>query len=103
MGNCIETLRGYCPETEKNRIDQEEEAKSEVEKGREKSNNVRIKIVLTKEELEWLMFQMQKSQGKKIEDVLGEIQRSRERTTAAWKPALDSIVESPEVLEGMDR
>ncbi|KAI3468609.1 hypothetical protein Pfo_025272 [Paulownia fortunei] len=79
-----------------------EEAKSDKENGTEKSGNIRIKIVLTKEELEWLMFQLKNTEGRSLEDVLGEIQRSREKSVS-WKPSLDSIIESPEVPEGMDR
>lgn len=89
----MEAIRN-TPETEK-------EEESEIETETKKNNNVRIKIVLTKEELEWLMVELQKSQGKKIEQVLEEIQRSRERNVG-WKPALDSIVESSEVLEAME-
>lgn len=98
MGNCMEAFRN-SPETEKNMSNEEEVVKSEVEKG---NNKVRIKIVLTKEELEWLMIELQKTQGKKFEELMEEIQRSRERNVG-WKPSLDSIVEIPEVPEGMDR
>ncbi|KAG6391063.1 hypothetical protein SASPL_148811 [Salvia splendens] len=65
-----------------------------------RSEKVRVKIVLTKEELEWLMIELQQKQGKKIEDVLEEIRRSRERSSVGWKPSLDSIVEAP--VEEMD-
>lgn len=68
---------------------------------------MRVKVVLTKEELEWLMSQLKNTEEtRRLEDVLGDIKRSREKissTTVAWKPSLDSIVESPEVPEGMDR
>ncbi|GFQ07715.1 hypothetical protein PHJA_002915500 [Phtheirospermum japonicum] len=99
MGNCIEKSNN-SPQTEiiKKPFD-EEENKSD----KEKSGNMRIKIVLTKEELEWLMVQLENKGGKKVEDVLDEIQRNREKSQVAWKPSLDSIIESPEVPEAMDR
>ncbi|KAL8521273.1 hypothetical protein ACS0TY_011709 [Phlomoides rotata] len=84
MGNCIERCK-HSSQTD------HDEVKSE-----QKNGKMRIKIVLTKEELEWLMLQLNDTQGNKknIEDVLGEIQRSREDTaTANWKPSLDSILE----------
>ncbi|KAL2234652.1 UNVERIFIED_CONTAM: hypothetical protein Sindi_1197400 [Sesamum indicum] len=63
------------------------------------SEKMRIKIVLTRDELEQLLFQLNSSEGKRqLEDVLVEIQTSR----AVWKPCLDSIIECPEVPEIMD-
>ncbi|KAG6409361.1 hypothetical protein SASPL_127400 [Salvia splendens] len=88
MGNCIETPRS-SPETDI--INEEMEGKSESSSGNKK---VRIKVVLTKEELEWLMIELRQTQGKKIEDVLEEIQRSRERSSVGWKPSLDCIAET---------
>ncbi|KAL3652776.1 hypothetical protein CASFOL_002457 [Castilleja foliolosa] len=84
MGNCIE---------KSNNRPQTEEIK-------EKSGNMRIKIMLTRKELEVLMAQLENKQGKKVEDVLNEIQKNRDKS---WKPSLDTITESPEVAEIMDR
>lgn len=84
-----------------------EEEEEEVKE--EKSGNMRIKIVLTKEELEWLMLELKKTEGRRIEELLEEIQRSRERSSSSsssvannWKPSLDSITEIPDD-EGMER
>ncbi|KAL0312458.1 UNVERIFIED_CONTAM: hypothetical protein Sradi_5645100 [Sesamum radiatum] len=101
MGNCIETCCKNSPEREV-MMNQEENPKNGG------GSMMRVKVVLTKEELEWLMSQLKNtSEGtRRLEDVLGDIKRSREKistTTVAWKPSLDSIVESPEVPEGMDR
>ena len=63
---------------------------------------LRVKIVVTKEELEWLMVQLNNKGGKSLEDVLGEIERGREKVEP-WKPSLDSIMECPEVAQEMDR
>ncbi|KAL0447759.1 UNVERIFIED_CONTAM: hypothetical protein Slati_1903800 [Sesamum latifolium] len=63
------------------------------------SERMRIKIVLTRHELEQLLFQLNSSEGKRqLEDVLVEIQTSREKT-AVWRPCLDSIIEVPEIME----
>ncbi|KAK4381593.1 UNVERIFIED_CONTAM: hypothetical protein Scaly_2386700 [Sesamum calycinum] len=100
MGNCIET---YC----KNSPDREMMMNQQKEENPKNAGSMmRVKVVLTKEELEWLMSQLKNTEGtRRLEDVLGDIKRSREKSspTVAWKPSLDSIVESPEVPEGMDR
>ncbi|KAA8520950.1 hypothetical protein F0562_011623 [Nyssa sinensis] len=110
MGNCMETCQ-QSPEVERYQ-EQEQEQHEEEEKARgsgEESgfgfgtSGVRIKIVLTKEELGWLMLQLENKGGKRLEDVLGEIEKGRSRKVAGWKPSLESIMESPEVLAEMDR
>ncbi|KAL6533592.1 hypothetical protein OROHE_013425 [Orobanche hederae] len=106
MGNCMEK-NNNSPETEmtmKKPSDAEEDTRSEKQ-------NMRIKIVLTKEELECLLSELennrQEKKMKKVEIVLNEIQRKREKEEVvgivAWKPSLDSIDESAEVSHGMDR
>ncbi|KAL2236708.1 uncharacterized protein LOC105179144 [Sesamum indicum] len=101
MGNCIETCCKNSPEGEMMMNQQQEEENPK------NGSMMRVKVVLTKEELEWLMSQLKNTEEtRRLEDVLGDIKRSREKissTTVAWKPSLDSIVESPEVPEGMDR
>lgn len=65
-------------------------------------NGLRVKMVLTKEELQWLMQQLSNREDgrKRIEDVLGEIEKGRSKKGChSWKPSLDSITEIPEVLE----
>ncbi|KAJ0041175.1 hypothetical protein Pint_28647 [Pistacia integerrima] len=90
MGNCMQ--RG--------RERREEEAMQQQQEEGTKGF-VKVKIVLTKEELQWLMIQLKKNEGKRLEDVLAEIGRERGKVEA-WKPSLESIMEGPEVLE-MDR
>lgn len=69
------------------------------ESGFEKGS-IRLKIVLTKEELEWFMLQLKDKEGKRLEDVFREIERQRGRgKVEGWKPSLESIMESPEVIE----
>lgn len=91
MGNCIETT---CTHNE------EEEEEEEMKNG-----SMRIKIVVTKEELDWVLFQMKSRDGKRqLVDVLGEIQRSRAQNTTSvngggWSPCLETIIESPHQME----
>ncbi|OAY59662.1 uncharacterized protein LOC110628963 [Manihot esculenta] len=89
MGNCIWAQR---------KIEEEDmEQERELEGDFEEKDSVKVKIVLTKEELEWLMLQLKVNEGKNLEDVLLEIQREREKIKA-WKPCLESILEIPEAL-----
>lgn len=67
-----------------------------VKEESEGKKGVRIKVVLTKEELQWLMLRLKENEGVGVEQVLQEIQRSREKVEA-WKPSLESILEIPEV------
>lgn len=104
MGNCMETCRERHEEGEEDERNEEEEIKGS-------GYGVRVKIMLTKEELEWMMFQLKEKGGKSLEDVLRDIERARSSSSSpaavawkveGWKPSLESIMESPEVFE-MDR
>ncbi|XP_060210195.1 uncharacterized protein LOC132637064 [Lycium barbarum] len=104
MGNCVETClqRGNIEEL---RVQEEKTGEFikenvEMEKGK---TNMRLKIVLTKEELEWLLLKLKFQEVKNLEEVLGEIERNRGKVTCGWKPSLESITESPEIPEMMDR
>ncbi|KAK7307903.1 hypothetical protein VNO77_41367 [Canavalia gladiata] len=63
----------------------------------EEKNGPRMKIVLTKEELKWLILQLNENGGMRLEQVLREIERGRQKVEG-WKPSLDSILEAPEML-----
>ncbi|KAK3016055.1 hypothetical protein RJ639_007542 [Escallonia herrerae] len=80
--------------------EQEEKASGGLAKetGLGRSSSLRIKIVLTREELEWLMLQLEENKEKRLEDALAEIERGR-RKVLGWRPSLESITESPEVFE----
>ncbi|KDP25296.1 hypothetical protein JCGZ_20452 [Jatropha curcas] len=112
MGNCIKpsSMKKQQEEDfemEKYRDYGDEEQEFEKENGsfdseNNSKNGVKVKIVLTKEELEWLMFQLTVSNGgKKLADVLQEIERERVKgkVRTCWKPSLESIIESPEGLD----
>ncbi|KAI7993680.1 hypothetical protein LOK49_LG11G02810 [Camellia lanceoleosa] len=100
MGNCIETSTD-SHEVERKQENQEKGGCFEESGFQAGGGGVRVKLVLTKDELEWLMLQLKGKSGKRLEDVLGEIERVRGKVVG-WKPNLESIMESPEVLE-MDR
>ncbi|KAL5989332.1 hypothetical protein ACLOJK_010222 [Asimina triloba] len=113
MGNCLESLTSH----QARRSDQEksgEQAEQQQKPGGsdcakdgggggfQKDGSFRVKILLTKEELEWLLLQLQEKGGKRLEDVLGDIERGRGRgrgrsDSEGWKPSLESIMEGPEV------
>ncbi|XP_057975906.1 uncharacterized protein LOC131163336 [Malania oleifera] len=123
MGNCIETywtrrrVEGETEPQEQSKRENQEENTGKGsgivrESGLVKENGfgnegMRVKAVLTKQELEWLMFQLKGrgGEGKRLEEVLEKIKRGRaeNRVGEAWKPSLESIVEIPEVPDHMDR
>uniref|UniRef100_A0A2N9J5Q3 Uncharacterized protein n=1 Tax=Fagus sylvatica TaxID=28930 RepID=A0A2N9J5Q3_FAGSY len=96
MGNCMETCTQKEQEKQMQQDDQRERASPFGQESSFGKGGIRVKIVLTKEELQWLMLQLQDKQGKKLEDVFGEIERAREKAEG-WKPSLESIMETPEV------
>ncbi|CAK7335719.1 unnamed protein product [Dovyalis caffra] len=103
MGNCIKPSTRRQHEEDDN-MEELHQEKKELDFLKESGNfekgaSVKVKIVLTKEELEWLMFQLKANGGKKLEDVLEEIERGRSMKVKPWKPSLESIIESPEGLE----
>ncbi|XP_023543788.1 uncharacterized protein LOC111803552 [Cucurbita pepo subsp. pepo] len=99
MGNCVEVLsrrreeEGTMTTTTTTTMEKEE-----------RKGGVRIKVVLTKEELQWLMEQVQERGGKGLEELLGEIERRRRKVDedGSWRPSLESIMEVPEVPDRME-
>nr|XP_043639902.1 uncharacterized protein LOC122611016 [Erigeron canadensis] len=110
MGNYMETCIQREPtQEEKPQDPQQQQEKQDNEKTSEtfskESSTVRVKLVLTKDELQWLLLQLKKDQGRKLEDMLGEIEKSRitGESVSKWKPCLESIMESPNIHHNMDR
>ncbi|KAL4565426.1 hypothetical protein LXL04_029520 [Taraxacum kok-saghyz] len=106
MGNYMETcLQKDQREDEK----PQEQEKQEVGKARGNygmgSGRMRVKLVLTKDELDWLLLQLKNKEGQRLEDVLEAIGKSRVtgKSVAGWKPSLESIMETPEVHHEMNR
>ncbi|RLN09761.1 hypothetical protein C2845_PM11G19230 [Panicum miliaceum] len=62
------------------------------------SSVVKVKVVLTKGELGWLVARL-KAGDRRLEDVLHEVARKREGRAGGsgdgWRPNLESIVECP--------
>lgn len=102
MGNCMETSTCSYEEeiqqqTEQKKQEERAAAEQEQEKGGfVKQGSFRMKLLLTREELEWLLFQLKEKGGKRLEDVLVEMESVKERNEG-WKPSLESIMESPEI------
>nr|GMC97989.1 uncharacterized protein LOC109147798 [Ipomoea batatas]GME20429.1 uncharacterized protein LOC109147798 [Ipomoea batatas] len=109
MGNLMETCTQRALQEEEEMKGQKQEGGAGdffKEKGLEKS--MRVKIVLTKEELEWLLFQLQIRGSGELQAFLGDLEmRSREKGclggSSGWKPSLESITECPELPHTMDR
>ncbi|KAJ1690922.1 hypothetical protein LUZ63_015077 [Rhynchospora breviuscula] len=106
MGNCIKisaptaTTSSDHDQVPEVIIRPEEEKSLETREGGGNGNGVKVKVLLTRAELEWLMAQL-KNGEKKLEEVLAEMGREREREKGrcdGWKPSLESIVEIPELL-----
>ncbi|KAI3727727.1 hypothetical protein L6452_16345 [Arctium lappa] len=110
MGNYMETCiqrKEEIPQQQQQQQQQQEEQQKQGEQEKQESSDgfskgssrMRVKLVLTKDELQWLLGQLKKDEGRKLEEVLGEIEKSRLRgeSVAKWKPCLESIMESPEV------
>ena len=90
MGNYLETCiqREPTQQDEVNTKSQHQhgqQEKQEYEKTSgddtfsKESSTMKVKLVLTKDELQWLLLQLKKDQGRKLEEVLGEIEKSRLR------------------------
>ncbi|KAI4372639.1 hypothetical protein MLD38_010843 [Melastoma candidum] len=118
MGNCVETCTQQHP--------------LPLTAGKDSGGGggIQIKVVLTKEELEWLLLQLRATDAaatttantpmaarlgsqsvlgnNKLEEFLMVIERARRErigksnAEVSWKPSLGSITEAPESLE-MDR
>ncbi|RWW02906.1 hypothetical protein GW17_00033986 [Ensete ventricosum] len=93
MGNCMERSAA-------SQLEEEEEGKQDGDGVTEKEGSCKVKILLTKKELEWLVLHLKEKGEQRLEDVLEEMARElgRERGKAkGWQPTLESIVESSEV------
>jgi hypothetical protein len=85
----------------------EQEEEEEVPSTASPAAGMKVKVVLTRAELEWLMAQL-KSGGQRLEDVLRQVATARTGTTGAddgsckttradgWRPRLERILECHE-------
>lgn len=111
MGNCVEVLSRQREEEGTTTTTTTTSTREMEEK--EKKGGMRIKVVLRKEELEWLTEQIKEKGGKGLEELLEEIERGRREklenycsiqySSVSWKPSLESIMECPEIPDHMFR
>ncbi|XP_058102987.1 uncharacterized protein LOC131246655 [Magnolia sinica] len=96
MGNCLESwTRGYNKGKKKQQQQQLQQQLQQQQKPKE--GCCTVKILVSKEELGWLLLELREKGGRKrLEDALVEVKRGRGRADG-WKPSLDSIMEGPEV------
>ncbi|XP_068666632.1 uncharacterized protein [Aristolochia californica] len=99
MGNCLES---WTHSTEAERTGEGGEGNQQQRVGFQKEDGFgksgfRIKILLSREELDWFLQQLKEKGGRSLGDVLVEMERGRDRAPESWKPSLESIMETPEV------
>ncbi|RLM54261.1 hypothetical protein C2845_PM10G13350 [Panicum miliaceum] len=115
MGNCLNAASkrsrgGLLPEEEESlsemrRISQllRDEGAEEEEEAPAAAEGLKVKVVLTRAELEWLMAQL-KSGDRRLQDVLHHMHAAKAAADkhpgggAAWRPSLESILECQETL-----
>ncbi|CAM0945962.1 unnamed protein product [Alopecurus aequalis] len=93
MGNCIHSgdgEGGYLSGGDDLHTQMQGRRKVREEEEGAPSSVLKVKMVLTKAELEWLMAQL-KGGERRLEDVLREM--ARKRDARGWRPSLESIVE----------
>ncbi|CAJ1927247.1 unnamed protein product [Sphenostylis stenocarpa] len=100
MGNCMETYtigqQDHAEEKQQEEEDHEKGGRSRrfvKVNDDEGKNGVSMKVVLTKEELKWLIYKLNEKGGMRVEEMVAEIERGREDKVEGWKPSLDSIME----------
>ncbi|KAF7102291.1 hypothetical protein CFC21_103451 [Triticum aestivum] len=81
----------------------EEEEEEEVPASASPAAGMKVKVVLTRAELEWLMAQL-KSGEQRLEDVLRQMGNARADDDKppradAWRPRLECILECPEAAD----
>ncbi|CAI0408691.1 unnamed protein product [Linum tenue] len=108
MGNCLAPSKKRCQvhQVEEQHdlpaVNRKSDNTTNPEKGETDDGGgggVKVKVVLTKDELEWLMYEL-RVKSNKLEDALAEIERNRALKSVSvyqcWQPSLESIIESPE-------
>ncbi|XP_044957678.1 uncharacterized protein LOC123408683 [Hordeum vulgare subsp. vulgare] len=82
---------------------QEEEEEEEEAPAAASAAGMKVKVVLTRAELEWLMAQL-KSGEQRLEDVLRQMGNARDvddkpPRADGWRPRLECILECPEAAD----
>uniref|UniRef100_A0A1J3DVB9 Uncharacterized protein n=1 Tax=Noccaea caerulescens TaxID=107243 RepID=A0A1J3DVB9_NOCCA len=109
MGNCMERWKQREGEERKRDVRETAQGSFKPDGADDEDGNggMKVKIVLTRQELDMFLLQMNRSHGENLmmsKDVMVELEKRIIRTSSsmAWEPSLESIVECPEVQE-MDR
>ncbi|OMO79758.1 hypothetical protein CCACVL1_13443 [Corchorus capsularis] len=107
MGNCMRVSRSrQVEEEEELEAEVHHEEETEFEKKVENYENIRkgsvkVKIVLTKEELELFLMKLKDNKGgnKSLEQLLSEMEKARAGggKVDSWRPSLESIMEDDEL------
>ncbi|KAF7109504.1 hypothetical protein CFC21_109750 [Triticum aestivum] len=84
-------------------LQEEEEEEEEAPASASPAAGMKVKVVLTRAELEWLMAQL-KSGEQRLEDVLRQMGNARADDykpprADAWRPRLECILECPEAAD----
>ncbi|XVE64686.1 hypothetical protein DITRI_Ditri07aG0121000 [Diplodiscus trichospermus] len=102
MGNCL-MRRSSSRQLEEEEIKENRGAAAEFEKGSEVGKgSIKVKIVLTKQELELLLLKLNNNSngGKSLEDLLAEMEKTRAGKVDSWRPSLESIMEEIDPAQG---
>jgi len=103
MGNCIQrsgssAVAGEGRPAERSGWRRSSGGDGEEDHGAAAASVVKVKVVLTKDELGWLVARL-KAGDRRLEEVLHEVARKREGRAGGggdgWRPSLESIVECP--------
>lgn len=110
MGNCVQTCT-ICHEKAKEirqKDGDDQGARLAIGPSLEeevdiKEGGFQVKMVLSKEELSWLLLQLEDKGGKSLKDALEEIEnwRNNKANCKSWKPSLESIMEAPELVQSV--
>ena len=104
MGNCIQrsgssAVAGEGRPAERSGWRRSSGGDGEEDHGAAAASVVKVKVVLTKGELGWLVARLKEAGDRRLEDVLHEVARKREGRAGGggdgWRPCLESIVECP--------
>ncbi|ERN14148.1 hypothetical protein AMTRI_Chr01g134200 [Amborella trichopoda] len=121
MGNCMETCNPSLECGQQTNPEEREEKWASGDGGFRDSGfqdgslgydsglrdgGIKVKIVVTRQELEWLALKCKEKGGMRVEELLLEIKKSRsygydsggflKSSNGVWRPGLESIMESPE-------
>ncbi|KAK8520929.1 hypothetical protein V6N13_077060 [Hibiscus sabdariffa] len=97
MGNCMKKPFRSVQQVEEEEIQEAAEKENQGKKG-----SIKVKIVLTKEELHLFLLKLNTGSnggGYRLEELLAELQKERSvKAECSWRPSLDSIMEEDDAI-----